>query len=30
LHLPAYPELSDAKVDWIAGRVRRVVEGLSV
>ncbi|MEJ2187985.1 MAG: aminotransferase class I/II-fold pyridoxal phosphate-dependent enzyme [Acidobacteriota bacterium] len=30
LHLPAYPELSDAKIDWIAGRVRRVVEGLTV
>ena len=30
LHLPAYPELSDARIDWIAGRVRRVVEGLAV
>jgi dTDP-4-amino-4,6-dideoxygalactose transaminase len=30
LHLPAYPELSDAKIDWIAGRVRRVVEGLTI
>ena len=26
LHLPAYPELSDARIDWIADRVRSVVE----
>ncbi len=25
LHLPAYPELSEARIDWIADRVRRVV-----
>jgi len=28
LHLPAYPELSDARIDWVAERVRRVVEEL--
>ena len=28
LHLPAYPELSDARIDWIADRVRRVVTDL--
>jgi dTDP-4-amino-4,6-dideoxygalactose transaminase len=26
----AYPELSDASIDWIAERVRRVVEELGV
>jgi perosamine synthetase len=25
LHLPAYPELDDSRIDWIAGRVRQVV-----
>jgi dTDP-4-amino-4,6-dideoxygalactose transaminase len=25
LHLPAYPELSDERIDWIADRVRRAV-----
>jgi dTDP-4-amino-4,6-dideoxygalactose transaminase len=28
LHLPAYPELNDTSIDWIAERVRRVVEEL--
>lgn len=26
LHLPAYPEISDAKIDWIAERVQRAVD----
>jgi len=26
LHLPAYPELDDARIDWIAERVRRAVQ----
>ena len=30
LHLPAYPELSDARIDWIAERVRRVVSEVGV
>jgi dTDP-4-amino-4,6-dideoxygalactose transaminase len=28
LHLPAYPEISDAKIDWIAERVRQAVDEL--
>lgn len=30
LHLPAYPEISSARIDWIAERVRRVVTELGV
>ncbi len=26
LHLPAYPEISDAKIDWIAERVQQAVD----
>ena len=28
LHLPAYPEISDSKIDWIAERVRQAVDEL--
>lgn len=28
LHLPAYPELSDSKIDWIAERVQQAVDEL--
>ena len=28
LHLPAYPEISDAKIDWLAERVRQAVDEL--
>ena len=30
LHLPAYPEISDARIDWIAKQVRRVVAELGI
>jgi dTDP-4-amino-4,6-dideoxygalactose transaminase len=26
LHLPAYPEISDSKIDWIAERVQQAVD----
>jgi perosamine synthetase len=28
LHLPAYPELDEARIDWIADRIRRAVNDL--
>jgi perosamine synthetase len=30
LHLPAYPELSDEKIDWIAARIQRAVAELGI
>jgi len=30
LHLPAYPELSEERIDWISDRVRRAVTGLGI
>lgn len=30
LHLPAYPEIGDAKIDWIAERVQQAVDELGV
>ena len=30
LHLPAYPEISDSKIDWIAERVRQAVDELGI